>query len=278
VDELAFSPVGRIFVRRLARVANCFRGLAVCLLLALPAGPAFAQDKQCAVVLMHGKWGNTRYISFFGNRLEPVCAYRSIEMPWSGARNYDEPYPVAIAQIKTEVARFRQQGFKRVFVAGHSFGANAALAYMAVEGDVDGIIALAPGHAPFYMYDKGISKGAVDKARRLVADGKGDETVEMDDLNQGVKKAVSMKANVLLSYFDPEGLGHMQLTAGKFRKPVPFLYVVGTRDPFYPYGPDLIFNKAPQHSSSRYLVVEADHRGTPDASADLVLEWIKGLL
>lgn len=31
-----------------------------------PMGAVHAQDKKCAVVLMHGKWGNTQYISFFG--------------------------------------------------------------------------------------------------------------------------------------------------------------------------------------------------------------------
>ena len=262
----------------LAQMRSLIFGLAGVLLILSPSAPAIAQDKPCAVVLMHGKWGNTRYISFFGNKLEPVCEYKSIEMPWSSGRSYDEPYPVALAEIKTQVAEFRQRGFRRVFIAGHSFGANAAMAYMAVDGDADGIIALAPGHAPFYMYSKGVSKDAVDRARRLVAEGKGGETVDMEDLNQGVKKSVSMKASVLLSYFDPEGLGHMQLTAGKFRKPVPFLYVIGTHDPFYPYGPDLIFNKTPPHPSSRYMVVDADHRGTPDAAAEQVLAWIKGLL
>jgi pimeloyl-ACP methyl ester carboxylesterase len=250
----------------------------ICLfLIALVTRSAIAQDKQCAVVLMHGKWGNPQYISFFGNQLEPVCEYKAIEMPWSKRRNYDEPYPVAIAEIKKQVENFRHQGFKRVLLAGHSFGANAALAYMTREDDVDGVIVLAAGHSPSYMYQQGIGKDAVDKARDLVAAGKGGESLSMDDLNQGKRQPIRMKAEVLLSYFDPHGLGNMTLTSSRFKKPVPVLWVVGTRDPLFPFGTGYAFDKIPRHEASKYLVVDADHASTPDVSASQVVEWLKAI-
>lgn len=248
----------------------------VCLFaIACEACGVFAQDKQCAVVLMHGKWGNPHYISFFGNQLEPVCEYKAIEMPWSKRRNYDEPYPVAIAEIKKQVQNFRQQGFKRVLLAGHSFGANAALAYMTQEDDVDGAIVLAAGHSPSYMYQQGIGKEAVDKARALVAAGNGDESLSMEDLNQGKRQHIRMKAEVLLSYFDPHGLGNMTLTSSRFKKAVPVLWVVGTRDPLFPFGTGYAFDKMPRHEASQYLVVDADHASTPDVSVKQVVEWLK---
>jgi pimeloyl-ACP methyl ester carboxylesterase len=226
---------------------------------------------------MHGKWGNPQYISSFGRRLEPTCDYKTIEMPWSKRRNYDEPYPVALTEIKAQVGAFRTQGYKHVLLAGHSFGSNAALAYMAEVGDVDGIIALAPGHVPESMYARGIGRESVDRARELIAAGKGDETLSMDDLNQGERKSIKMSANVLLSYFDPLGLGHMPATTARFKKPVPLLWVVGTKDPLYPRGANFAFNSAPPHPASKYLVVEADHSGTPDIAANDVLEWVKRL-
>lgn len=247
-------------------------------LIALVTGSAIAQEqKACALVLMHGKWHNSRDFGFFGGKIEPVCAYKSIEMPWSKVRNYDEPYPVALAEIKAQVDAFRKEGYKRVILVGHSFGVNAALAYMAEIGNADGVIALAAGHAPLYMYNNGIGKDAVNKARELVAAGKGGETLDMTDYNQGQPKNINMRADVLLSYFDPNGLGHMQSTATRFKKSVPLFYVVGTRDPFYPFGPDLIFNKAPSHPSSKYVVVDAGHIDTPDAAVNQVIEWIRGL-
>jgi dienelactone hydrolase len=236
-----------------------------------------AQDKACAMVVMHGKWGNPQSISHFGRKLESVCAYKSIEMPWSRRRSYDQPYPVALAEIAEEVKSFRAQGYKRVVLAGHSFGANAAIAYMAEVGDVDGIIALAPGHAPELMYKRGFGKDAVDKARSLVESGQGTEMLEMDDRNQGKQQTMRMSAAVLLSYFDPQGLGHMPASVSRFKKPVPFLWVIGTRDPLYPAGESFAYSKAPFHSASKYLVVDADHSGTPDAAAEQALEWVKSL-
>jgi pimeloyl-ACP methyl ester carboxylesterase len=249
--------------------------LACAALVGLFPGQAIAGEKACAVVVLHGKWGNPQSMGRFGGALEPACDYKAIELPWSRNRNYDQPYPVALAEIKAQVAEFRAQGYKRVLLAGQSFGANATLAYMAEIGDVDGIIALAPGHVPGFMYQRGIGKGAVDQARELVAAGKGDETLSMDDSNQGKTRSVRMSAKVLLSYFDPSGLGHMPATTARFKKPVALLWVVGTRDPLYPQGANFAFNSAPPHPASKFLVVEADHMGTADVSANDALEWIR---
>ena len=85
-------------------------------LLAMFLGPAAAQDKTCAMVLIHGKWGNTAYISHFGRRIEAVCAFKAIEMPWSARRGYDIAYPDAIEEIAKEVEVFRAQGFKKIVI------------------------------------------------------------------------------------------------------------------------------------------------------------------
>lgn len=240
-------------------------------------GSAVAQEqKACALVLMHGKWHNPRDFGFFGRKLEPTCDYKSIEMPWSKLRSYDQPYPVALAEIKAQVDAFRKEGYKRVILVGHSFGANASFAYMAEIGDVDGVVSLAAGHAPAFMYQKGIGSKSVDKARELVASNKGDEILSMDDFNQGRQQSISMSAKILLSYFDPSGLGYMPGTIARFKKPVPFLWVIGTQDPLYPLGSSLA-DLAPKHPASKYVVVQADHINTPDAAVADVLAWIKGL-
>lgn len=240
-------------------------------------GSAWAASPTCAIVLMHGKWGHPNNLAPFGRSVEPLCTTVSLEMPWSRKRNYDQPYAVALDEVASQVTTLRDKGYTRVLLAGHSFGANAALAYMATIGNVDGVIALAPGHSPALSYGRGIGKAAVDQARALVAQGKGSDSLDMDDLNQGKVRAVRMRAEVLLSYFDPEGLGHMPLSASRFKKPVPFLWVIGTADPLYAGGPAYALERAPAHPSSKYLVVEADHMGTPDVAAAQVLDWIKAL-
>ncbi len=248
---------------------------ALALLVATPA--AWAQAKPCAMVLMHGKWGHPNNLSAFGRSIDVACDTKSLEMPWSRRRNYDQPYPVAIAEIAAQVKALRDKGYSRVLLAGHSFGANAALAYMATEGDADGVIALAPGHSPENMYRRGIGKAAVDQARQWVRDGKGGDSLDMEDFNQGKARPVRMRADVVVSYFDPEGLGHMPLSTSRFKKAVPLLWVIGTGDPLYPAGPAYAYDKAPHHPASQYLVEEADHMGTPDVAAAQVLAWVKGL-
>ena len=257
--------------------ASTRRTLLVVLSLLCSLTPVQAQDKKCAMVLLHGKWGNTQYISFFGRKLEPVCTFKALEMPWSERRGYDQPYPVALAEIDAHVKAFRSQGYQRVVLAGHSFGANAALAYMATVGDADAVIALAPGHSPAFTYARGMGGAAVDKARELVAAGQGDERLEMEDFNQGKKRLIRMTATALWSYFDPDGLGHMPKTAAGFKKPVPLLWVVGTGDPLFPLGEDFAYRKAPAHPQSQYLVVTAGHGDTPDVAASQVAAWLKAL-
>lgn len=241
------------------------------------AGPAAAaDDKACAVVVMHGKWSTPQYIGYFARKLAP-CEAKSIEMPWSQRRGYDRDYRTALAEIEAQVKEFRAQGYKRVILAGHSFGANAALAYGAEVGGVDGVIALAPGHSPNVMYQRGIGRAQVDEARQLVAAGKGGETLSMEDLNQGKRRSVRMPAAVLLSYFDPEGLGHMPATTARLKPGIPLLWVIGTGDPLYRAGEAYAFARAPAHPNNRYVVVEADHVGTPDVAVQQVQEWILAL-
>lgn len=245
--------------------------------LTLWAPAAIAQPKACAMLLMHGKWGHPNNLAGFGRQMEPACDTQSIEMPWSRRRNYDQPYLVAINEIAAQVKALHDKGYARVLLAGHSFGANAALAYMATQGDADGVIALAPGHSPAFTYGRGIGKASVDQARQMVLEGKGADMLDMEDFNQGKSRPVRMRADVLLSYFDPEGLGHMPLSASRFKKAVPFIWVIGTKDPLYSAGPSYAFEKAPAHPASKYLVVDADHIGTPEVAATQVLEWVRAL-
>lgn len=73
---------------------------------------------------------------------------------------------------------------QRVIVGGHSFGANAAIAYAGSGGDSDGILAMAPGHSPLASYNNGTTKDTVDHARQLMAAGRGNESLNFIDTNQ----------------------------------------------------------------------------------------------
>ena len=234
-----------------------------------------AEGKACAMIVMHGKWGGPRYLEGFARAMAPTCDAKSIEMPWSGQRGYDAGYPAALQEISQQVQAFRAQGYRRVLLTGHSFGANATLAYMAELGDADGIIALAPGHVPRHMYDAGMDRSAVEEARTAVAGGRAEEKIKLNDMNQGKRRDFNLPAQVLLSYFDPDGLGHMPATAARFKRAVPFMWVIGTRDPLYPSGEGFAYARALPHPQSAYLVVEAGHRDTPEVATAQVLAWVQ---
>ena len=238
---------------------------------------ALAEPLSCGVVLMHGKWGmpQSPYLKPVVQKLEPSCSVKLLEMPWSRLRLYDKPYADALAQIRQAVAEFRQAGVQWVAVGGQSFGANASLAYMAQVGDVDAVLPLAPGHVPESFYQISEVRRGIDGAHQAVQAGQGDTLVEMTDINQGQRRQVKAPAAALWSYFDPQGWGHMGLSARNFRKPVPVFWAIGTLDPLYPASSMAIYQQLPAHADSQYLVVQANHATTPEAASEALWLWVK---
>ena len=252
-----------------------FRVLIAVVALAL-SFDAQSAESEVGIVLMHGKWG--------GPSAPPVQALATAlrargfkvvtpNMPWSGKRMYDVDYPAALSEIDAATKTLRENGAKRIIVAGHSFGANASIAYAASGREMDGVMAIAPGHVPDL-----VSFGAsVARARQMIAEGKADETAPFDDNNQGQNRTINTTAKIYLSFFDPNGLGAMPKSAAAIPKPVPFLWVVGRQDRAMGYGENYVFNKVPKHASNKYLVVSADHRDTPEVAAPQIVEWIMSL-
>lgn len=240
---------------------------------------AFAQgesgDKNCAMVLMHGKWGNPASMAFLERRYKDVCTSKSSEMPWSQRRNYDQPYEVALDEIEKQVKEFRFEGYKKIILVGHSFGANAGFAYASTNREkVDGVVALAPGHSPSAMYSNGQSQ-QVDHALALIQAGSKEAVVSVVDMNQGVNRGIRMTAEVAFSYFDPKGLGNMSLSAARYSSSIPTMVVIGNGDPGFPWYRPFIFEKLPENPLNVYLEITAMHANTPERSVSQVLEWVK---
>jgi dienelactone hydrolase len=243
------------------------------LLLAL-IPPAFAHD--CVVILMHGKWGGPKspYLRVLAEKIQRVCHVELREMPWSRNRNYDETYEGTLQTLSESVTSYRSKGYKTVFIGGQSFGANAAIAYQASVGGVDGVIALAPGHSPNEMYKMGLNRSLIDIAKKNLDQGNPGLLLEFTDLNQGQRKNFLVRSDVFYSYFNPDGLGNMALSASRFKQSVPFLWVIGTQDWLIREGSAYAFDRAPTNPLSSYKVVDANHATTPEVGADLVVEWI----
>lgn len=265
----------------MSRAVNRFLCLLLLSGLLLAAGPAGAADSpapRLGVVLLHGKHGAPdRFVDILASRLRDAGFLVAVpEMPWSKRRAYNAGFLEALAETDKAAAELRAKGAASLVVAGHSLGANAALAYAARYPGVAGIVCLAAAHSPEYGRLREESAPGVAKAKELVAQGRGGENGRYPDLNMGKSFELSATASVYLSYFDPEGPAAMPLSAAMLKTPLPILWIVGERDQLK-RGPEYVYGQTPAHPASRYASVEADHVGVPSAAAQMVIEWLKAL-
>jgi pimeloyl-ACP methyl ester carboxylesterase len=261
-------------------MSSLARPVVLAVLLNFLSSGAFAQASLngFGVVLMHGKGGMPGgLVASTAGALQTAGAKVVMpEMPWSRSRSYDAGYEQAMAEIDRAVAQLKAQGASKIVVAGQSFGANAAIGYAARRGGLAAIVALAPGHVP---ERPGFAKRlapSLERARQMIAEGKGDAPGTFSDNNQGKLSNVRATPQVYLSYFDPNGPAPMPKNAAAM-KAVPFLWVIGRDDQLHSAGPGYAFDRAPRHPKSKYLEVNARHENTPDIAKDQVVAWLAAL-
>lgn len=259
-------------LRRLLVAAAC---------LVVPLSAALAQSSTLAgfgIVLLHGKGGTpTSMIEGLSETLKKEGALvEAPELPWSSRRIYDATYDQAMAEIDLAVQKLKWAGATRIVVAGHSLGGNAAIGYASRRPDLAAVIALAPGHLPEAWALRIRTKGAIAKARQLVADGKGDVRISFPDLAQGIPFQVRATPNVYLSMFDPEGPAVIPRNAAAMGA-MPFLWVVGVGDPIFFHGRDYGFDLGAKHPKSKYLVIPGLHLTTPFQARGSIVDWLKSL-
>lgn len=243
------------------------------------AQPAMAQTPSPAtgVVIMHGKGGlPTRHVSSLASSLERKGhLVANLEMPWSANREYNAGVDVAEREVQAALDALRAKGASKVFVAGHSQGALFAL-HFGGKRPVDGVIAIAPGgNVANPMYRKGLGQ-SVEKARQLVAEGKGNERTRFNDYEASKGTyTVTASAAVYLSWFDPEGAMN-QVRASRAMSPqVPVLFIVPKND--YPgllRIKHAMFDALPGNALTRMHEPDSSHLDAPSASRDEIARWI----
>ena len=122
---------------------------------------------------------------------------------------------------------------------------------------------------------QGIVGSSVKKAKEMVAEGHGAEKAEFTDTNQGRVNSVTTTADIYLGYFSPDGSAVIPSNMQKWKKNIPLIWIVGKKDPMYERGDFYAYKKAPVNPANQYVVVDADHMGTPDVVEDQVVEWIQ---
>lgn len=247
-------------------------------LVLLAALPGLARGEPIGIVIMHGKGGSpTKFVDGLARTLERQgYLVANLEMPWSRNRNYDVGVSRAEGEVAAALAGLRASGAKKLFLAGHSMGGLFAL-HLAGRLAVDGIIAIAPGADASSTVIREKLADSLERAHRLVAEGKGGEPAALEDYEggRGLYRIFAVPA-AYVTWMDPEGAMSMPRAARAADPKVPILWIVPKRD--YPNllkTTPAIFRTLPPNPLSRFYEPESDHLGAPAASAGEIVRWTK---
>ena len=238
------------------------------------------QAETLGIVMVHGKQGRGEQFAALADTFDQIgWLTERPDMCWSRTRIYDRGYLDCLTDIDAAIARLKQRGATDIVLIGMSLGANGALGYGARHDNVAGIIALAPAHAPQFISRRPDVAESLQRARQLIAQGRGDEKENFADVNTGEGTSsfdftVTTTAKIYESFFAPDSAAVMPVNAGRLKAPL--LIVSGTNDPTQ-RGARAIFEKVPPHALNRFVSVNATHMGTPAAGLETMTSWIREL-
>jgi len=235
-------------------------------------------DDKIGVLLMHGKRGTALPKSPIGGLVDFLESNNILvvapDMPWSREREYDKTFAESLSEIDEHVAALREKGATKIVIGGHSLGANVALGYGARREGITGILAIAPGHVPEIEYFQDKIDHDWRRAKKMVDQGKADQIESFNDVNQGRRRKQEMRAEVYLSWFDPQGPAVMPINIAKLKSGTSLLWLVGEDDRMYDRGKRYAFNNAPKNKKNMYIVVEGGHKMTPRNGSVEILRWL----
>jgi len=242
----------------------------------LPLTASAEAGSRIGIVIMHGKGGSpTKHVSDLASALEAQgFLVANLEMPWSGTRDYDVNVSAAEREVESALTALRDKGAQKLYVSGHSQGGLFALYY----GDkhvIDGVIAIAPGGnvgSPTFREKLGES---IALARRLVAEGKGEEKAGLADYEgaKGVYR-INSAPSAYLSWFDPEGAMNQTTAVQNMNPAIPVLFIAPTNDhPGLMKVKQQMFDALPKNPRTKLYEPSSSHLNAPSASIKQIVEW-----
>lgn len=234
--------------------------------------------EKTGVLLLHPKENGTKSIEYLAGVLESkgFLVEMPTSTPWSPGRIYDRTYTDTLKEIDAAMAKLKAAGAKRIFVGGHSIGANVALGFASTRKGLSGLIMLGAGH---FISGNFMGKHLADdvaRARQMIEAGKGKEKAEFDDINQGVTTPMDVTAEIYQSWFDRNGPANMRNNAAAMPGDVPVLWVAGENDRVASKVlKRLVYSKLPGTPKDRFEIVIGPHHKTPDNADKVVVEWLK---
>lgn len=246
------------------------------------AVPAFAQSAKPGVLLMHGKGGTPQFPPLRKLADALAAAGFAVETPamaWSRDRYLQGNVATTLDEIGGHLDKLARNGATKLFLAGHSLGATAAMAFAAKRGRAAGVAMIATGHVPRgYFQGQGASapvRESILAARAMAAAGKGAEIANFADNNQGRAMTARMSANDYLSWFDPDlGFDPRDTMA---QAPCPVLFAIGRDDILFPFARTQFFDKLPPDPRHVLLEMPGGHIDGPAAATEATVNFFRGL-
>jgi pimeloyl-ACP methyl ester carboxylesterase len=265
-----------MLMSRSLRAAVLCAGLA-----SVVSAPASAAEQgKIGIVLMHGELGSPgRIIGNLGAALEQAgYLVARPDMCWSGRRGYEASFPDCLAAVDDAIVKLKNLGATSIVVGGFSLGGTAAIAYGAAHLGLMGIMAIAPAHDAKTMIEFPDIARDVDRARDLVAQGKGDAQGDFDDADVGPDGVyvtdIATTPAIYLSFFGPDSSATWAKNLP--RVTAPLFWVVGS-DHASEVEAQKMFALARPSPVSHCLTVAAAPLAVPDKATDAVLVWLKNL-
>jgi len=173
------------------------------------------------------------------------------------------------------LATLRQKGASKVFVAGHSQGGVFAL-YFGGKHRVDGVVPIAPGGNVGNPIFREKLADSVELARKLVAEGKGQEKARLNDY-EGAKGSYPVMATpaAYLTWFEPDGAMNQALAMKSIPADIPVLFIAPSND--YPgllRVKEAMFGLLVKHPLTKLYEPNSSHLNAPTASFQEIKEWI----
>jgi len=243
--------------------------------------PADHSPSTTGVVLLHGTLEPSYWLMPLKKKLD-AAGFRTAmpEMPWSTRREYDRTYEESMDEIATAATGLERRGARRIVLAGHSMGGNAALGYAALRGGAAGLVIISPGPFAEDSEVQRLIAPGMAKARQMIAAGQGGEVGVFKDLVQwhGSMEGAHTTAKNYFSYYNPDGNAVISKNAARMKPGMAVLWLIGVEEEGERVAVrSYAFDKLPPNRLNRYIVVPKGHLDTPATGADSIVAWLKCL-
>jgi len=235
-----------------------------------------------ALVFLHGKNGSheSPAMRAFARSFaaEGITVYLP-SMPWS--RKWNGTAVDAAAVVDAMVAVAAQNG-RKVIVGGQSMGASFALGWRPADPPpaVVGKLLTSPGHMldlfpPNAGFWKTITP-SLDKAKALIAAGKGEEMTRFESSNTTgttvIVETYDTRPVVYAAFHDPEVYPSLRKALPQTKLPV--YWGVGSRDPAGG-GKKPSFDRLPANPANVYSEIPGDHNSIMRDALPAMVTWTK---